>query len=150
MHHMDMDGSCFLPNLTHLTLSRTMLGNDDAFSALATLPNLVRLDLLDDAFMESVLEFVKGGFPRLRLLLFDALSKSTEWRVEEGTMPCLGELRLYGCRNMRTLPEGLRGLTKLDRLIILGMDVIKGRTEKDIGEDYHKMQHVHCIETDSV
>ncbi|XP_009411159.2 disease resistance RPP8-like protein 3 [Musa acuminata AAA Group] len=126
-----------------------MLGNDDAFSTLATLPNLVRLDLSDDAFMVGVLELPKGGFPRLRLLLFDALSKSTEWRVEEGTMPCLGELRLCGCRNMRTLLEGLRGLTK-DRLVILEMDVIKGRIEKDIGEDYHKIQHVHCIETDSV
>lgn len=139
MHQMDMDGSCFLPNLTHLTLSRTMLGNDDAFSTLATLPNLVRLDLSDDAFMEGVLELSKGGFPRLRLLLFDALSKSTEWRTA----------RLCGCRNMRTLLEGLRGLTK-GRLVILEMDVIKGRIEKDIGEDYHKIQHVHCIETDSV
>ncbi|CAL9127466.1 unnamed protein product, partial [Musa textilis] len=53
-------------------------------------------------------------------------------------MPCLRELRLWRCSNMRMLPEGLRGLTQLKLFELHGMQVIQRRIEKDIGDDYYK------------
>ncbi|XP_065015485.1 putative disease resistance RPP13-like protein 3 [Musa acuminata AAA Group] len=65
--------------------------------------------------------------------------------VEEGAMPCLRELHLWYCSNMRMLPEGLRGLTQLKLFDLNGMPVIERRIEKDTGEDYYKIQHVPSI-----
>nr|XP_009411155.1 PREDICTED: probable disease resistance RPP8-like protein 2 [Musa acuminata subsp. malaccensis] len=135
----------FLRNLAILNLDGTRLESDDVSSKLATLPNLERLYLVDEAVVGSVLVFPKGGFPRLRYLSLGTLQDLEEWRVEEGAMPCLREVRLWYCSNMRMLPEGLRGLTQLKLFDLNGMPVIKRRIEKDTGEDYYKIQHVPSI-----
>uniref|UniRef100_A0A804JYB3 Uncharacterized protein n=1 Tax=Musa acuminata subsp. malaccensis TaxID=214687 RepID=A0A804JYB3_MUSAM len=135
----------FLPNLASLNLAMTRLESDDVSSKLATLPNLERLFLLDEAVVGSVLVFPKGGFSRLQYLSLWTLQDLKEWRVEEGAMPCLRELRLLDCSNMRMLPEGLRGLTQLKLFELHGMPIIKRRIEKDTGEDYYKIQHVPSI-----
>ncbi|XP_064971667.1 disease resistance RPP8-like protein 3 [Musa acuminata AAA Group] len=140
-HH---DGP-FLPNLAILNLGGTWLESDDVSSTLATLPNLERLYLVDEAVVGSVLVFPKGGFPRLQYLSIWTLQDLEEWRVEEGAMPCLRELHLWYCSNMRMLPEGLRGLTQLKLFDLNGMPVIERRIEKDTGEDYYKIQHVPSI-----
>ncbi|URE15308.1 disease resistance [Musa troglodytarum] len=136
----------FLPNLASLNLDGTRLESDDVSSTLATLPNLERLTFLSDAVVGSVLVFPKGGFPRLQYLTLGILQELEEWRVEEGAMPCLRELRLWRCSNMRMLPEGLRGLTQLKLFELQGMQVIQRRIQKDIGDDYYKIQHVPSIE----
>ncbi|CAD5189210.1 unnamed protein product [Musa acuminata subsp. malaccensis] len=135
----------FLPNLASLFLAMTSLESDVVSSILATLPNLERLTLEDESFVGSVLVFPKGGFPRLQYLSLDGLRNLEEWRVEEGAMPCLRELRLSYCSDMRILPEGLRGLTLLKLFELHGMPIIKRRIEKDSGEDYYKIQHVPSI-----
>ncbi|URE19989.1 disease resistance [Musa troglodytarum] len=136
----------FLPNLARLNLDGTRLESDDVSSILATLPNLERLTFLRDAVVGSVLVFPKGGFPRLQYLSLGILQELKEWRVEAGAMPCLRELCLLYCDNLRMLPEGLRGLTQLERLTLYGMQVIQRRIQKDIGDDYYKIQHVPVIE----
>ncbi|XP_064974137.1 probable disease resistance protein RF45 isoform X1 [Musa acuminata AAA Group] len=135
----------FLPNLAILILDGTRLESDDVSSILVTLPNLERLTLEDEAVVGRVLVFPKGGFPRLRYLSLGTLQDLEEWRVEEGAMPCLREVRLWYCSNMRMLPEGLRGLTQLKLFELHGMQVIQRRIQKDIGEDYYKIQHVPSI-----
>nr|XP_009411157.2 PREDICTED: probable disease resistance protein At1g58602 [Musa acuminata subsp. malaccensis] len=135
----------FLPNLASLNLAMTRLESDDVSSILATLPNLERLTLKDEAVVGSVLVFPKGGFPRLQYLSLGTLQDLEEWRVEEGAIPCLRELRLWDCDNLRMLPEGLRGLTQLKLFKLIGMPVIKRRIENDNGDDYYKIQHVPSI-----
>ncbi|XP_064971668.1 protein RECOGNITION OF PERONOSPORA PARASITICA 7-like [Musa acuminata AAA Group] len=135
----------FLPNLASLNLAMTRLESDDVSSILAKLPNLERLTLKYEAVVGSVLVFPKGGFPRLQYLSLGTLQDLEEWRVEEGAMPCLRELRLWDCDNLRMLPEGLRRLTQLKLFKLIGMPVIERRIEKDNGEDYYKIQHVPSI-----
>ncbi|XP_065048840.1 disease susceptibility protein LOV1-like [Musa acuminata AAA Group] len=139
----------FLPNLASLNLQGTRLESDDISSILATLPNLERLAFLCDAVVGSVLVFPKGGFPRLQYLSLGTLQDLEEWRVEEGAMPCLRELRLWYCNKLRMLPEGLRGLTQLEILTLYGMQVFHKRMQKDIGDDYYKIQHVPSIQIEA-
>ncbi|OEL30138.1 hypothetical protein BAE44_0008844, partial [Dichanthelium oligosanthes] len=46
------------------------------------------------------------GFSRLQKLALYYFN-SHEWRMPVGAMPRLSQLKLYRCRNMKKLPEGL-------------------------------------------
>ncbi|CAD5189212.1 unnamed protein product [Musa acuminata subsp. malaccensis] len=112
------------------------------------LPNLASLFLAMTSRGERLV-FPKGGFPRLQYLSLGTLQDLEEWRVEEGAMPCLRELRLWYCNKLRMLPEGLRGLTQLEILTLYGMQVFHKRMQKDIGDDYYKIQHVPSIQIEA-
>nr|UBY07030.1 NBS-LRR disease resistance protein [Dasypyrum villosum] len=68
------------------------------------------------------------GFPRLQDLILNRFS-TEEWRMEEGTMPKLSHLALFGCRKMSKLPAGLLHLPSLGHLKLTYMGQI---SEDDI------------------
>ncbi|KAG6506109.1 disease resistance protein RPP8-like isoform X2 [Zingiber officinale] len=144
--HIDAENSSIFSNLIYLAIWQTRLEKDKDIAMLASLANLQTLQLRIDAFVGRVLVFPKRGFPRLQEILLYRLSAMEQWEVGEGAMPLLRDLRLWDCKNMRMLPEGLVRLTELKQIEISGMEMIERRVDKHTGEDYHKIKHVPCIE----
>ncbi|KAM5553232.1 hypothetical protein ABKV19_025455 [Rosa sericea] len=130
-------------NLTKLLLSPCAL-KDDQMAVLEKLPNLKSLDLWGNVFEENtkVLVFSAGSFPRLQFLTLVNLKGITEWRVEEGAMPCLCKLVIGNCSGLSTVPDGLRHLTTLKELKTEGMPKRFCSKLEEGGEDFHKVQHI--------
>ncbi|KAI3989528.1 hypothetical protein MKX01_035290 [Papaver californicum] len=62
------------------------------------------------------LEFLKivcsqEGFPRLQFLKLCGLMQLEEWTLEEGAQNRLTHLRIYTCKGLEMIPDGLRKLT---------------------------------------
>ncbi|XP_016647442.1 PREDICTED: probable disease resistance RPP8-like protein 2 [Prunus mume] len=131
------------PNLTKLVLGSCGL-KEDQMGILGKLPNLTILKLFQEAFEENtkIMVFSKGGFPSLEFLFVTGMLGITEWRVEEGAMPCLCRLNITYCLGLTTLPDGLRYLTNLRELTIRGMRRELHRRIEEDGEDFYKIQHV--------
>ncbi|KAG6539104.1 hypothetical protein ZIOFF_004257 [Zingiber officinale] len=146
--HIEAEKPRIFSNLISLFICETRLEKDEDIVMLASLANLQNLELGIDAFLGRVLVFPKGGFPRLQEIVLYKLSTLEQWEVGEGAMTLLRDLRLWNCRNLRMLPEGLVRLTELKQIEISGMEMIERRVDKDTGEDYHKIKHVPCIEID--
>ncbi|KAK0596197.1 hypothetical protein LWI29_013525 [Acer saccharum] len=117
------------PNLRKLTLSLSQL-TCDPMPVLGKLPHLIRLRLFGDSYTGKQITCLSGGFLKLRLLnLWKLLLQ--DWTVEEGAMPCLNELEIRDCYNMKP-PEGLKNVTTLRELVITNSStkkiyLIKGR-----------------------
>ncbi|XP_060217434.1 putative disease resistance protein RGA3 isoform X2 [Lycium barbarum] len=62
-----------------------------------------------------------------------------------GDLISLRDLELWYCGNLSSLPESVKKLTKLQFLSIWGCPNLGLRCRKDVGEDWHKIQHVPFI-----
>ncbi|CAL8990092.1 unnamed protein product [Prunus brigantina] len=131
------------PNLTKLRLYNCGI-KEDQMGILEKLPNLTILKLFEEAFEKNtkILVFSKGGFPSLEFLHVCFMHKITEWRIEEGAMPRLCRLGIKYCKGLTTIPDGLRYLTNLRELTIIGMHRKLHRRIQEEGEDFYKIQHV--------
>ncbi|OAP12936.1 hypothetical protein AXX17_AT1G52380 [Arabidopsis thaliana] len=83
-----------------------------------------------------------GGFPQLHKLYIDGLDEWEEWIVEEGSMPRLHTLTIWNCQKLKQLPDGLRFIYSLKKLIISKR--WKERLSEG-GEDYYKVQHIPSV-----
>ncbi|XP_042460909.1 disease resistance protein RPP8-like [Zingiber officinale] len=144
--HIEAENSMIFSNLISLFISETRLEKDEDIAMLASLANLQILRLRFGAFVGRVLVFPKGGSLSLQEIELYRLRTLEQWEVGDGAMPFLRELRLWNCKNMRMLPEGLARLTELNQIYLRGMKMIERRVNKDTGEDYHKIKHIPCIE----
>ncbi|PPR80673.1 hypothetical protein GOBAR_AA40043 [Gossypium barbadense] len=114
------------------------------------LPTLEKLPNLRILELEEILEVKEmfcsaQGFPRLESLSLGKLYNFEEWKVDEGAMPSLQRLEIWGCRLLKMLPEGLRFITTLKELKIESMPkAFKDKLEEG-GEDFYKVKHVPSI-----
>ncbi|KAF7127606.1 hypothetical protein RHSIM_Rhsim11G0185800 [Rhododendron simsii] len=150
LHKLELYGSLtelpdtFPPNLTHLKLPEL---KEVAMPTLEKLPNLRSLTLNCWELKEMV--YSAGGFPRL-IDLELTLGPWTvcEWRVEQGAMPSLLQLKIFNVHSWKGIPDGLRFVTTLQKLEIWGgSQKLKDRLREG-GEDFSKIQHVHSITID--
>ena len=130
----------FSPNLIKLTLEHTCL-KDDPMGTLEKLPNLRVLSFFIHGYMGNEMVCSKGGFPRLESLCFQLLTNLKEWRIEEGALTSLRHLKINGCFQLKTLPDGLRYLTTLKEVKI---KMMPREFQERIGggKDFYKVQHV--------
>ncbi|KAB2010931.1 hypothetical protein ES319_D10G279300v1 [Gossypium barbadense] len=137
----------FLPlNIVKLTLFDCGL-RQDPMAVLEKLCHL-RILFLKGAYIGSKMVCSANGFPKLDYLLI-MLIMLEEWEIEEGAMPCLRELTLANVESLRMLPEGLRYMTTLQKLNLIGISsslkerikVIDGRE----GEEFYKVRHIPFI-----
>ncbi|KAM7485891.1 hypothetical protein LguiA_001900 [Lonicera macranthoides] len=133
----------FSPSLTTISLWFSGL-TEDPMTTLEKLPNLKSLQLGLKAYVGNEMVCSAGGFPQLRSLTLRLLSKLENWRVDEGALPLLSSLDITECKEMMRLPEGLKFLTKLERLEIWRMPKAFG--DKVRGEDSYIIRHVPFIE----
>ncbi|TXG61723.1 hypothetical protein EZV62_013086 [Acer yangbiense] len=123
------------PNLRNLTLSMPQL-TCDPMPVLGKLPHLNRLRLFDDSYTGKQITCLSGGFPKLCLLnLWKPLLQ--DWTVEEGAIPCLNELEIRDCYNMKP-HDGLKNVTTLRELVLTKMPIIFGAEVEEILQDRKK------------
>ena len=109
---------------------------------LEKLPNLKILNLLYEAFEGKNMVCSERGFPVLQSLFLSKLFQLKEWRVEEGAMPKLCHLEIVCCPRLKTIPDGLRFVTTLQKLEIKSMQKsFKDKLDKG-GPDFDKVKHV--------
>ena len=134
----------FSQNLAKLTLFKTRL-EEDQMATLETLPNLKILSLLYEAFEGKNMVCSKWGFPLLQSLFLSELFQLEEWRVEEGAMPNLCYLEIVYCPRLKTIPDGLRFVTTLQKLEIKSMQKsFKDKLDKG-GPAFDKVKHVSSL-----
>nr|KYP41900.1 Putative disease resistance protein RGA3 [Cajanus cajan] len=61
-----------------------------------------------------------------------------------GNLPLLQRLQIDECSKLRCLPTSL-SLSKLERLYICNCPMLKKRCEKETGEDWSKIAHIHDV-----
>nr|ACK58678.1 NBS-LRR disease resistance protein [Setaria italica] len=93
---------------------------EDPMPILEKLPCLVVLELR--GYKGRTMFCCAKGFPRLQELIL-RVSYIEEWRLEVETMPRLSLLHLYGCWEMKKLPEGLLHLPSLKELHCTDMNL---------------------------
>ncbi|XP_058082325.1 disease resistance protein RPM1-like [Magnolia sinica] len=137
-----------LGNLTHLWLYWSKLREEDLLSSLHALPYLVYLSLRK-AYEGQQFCFRNGWFPKLKRLYFLHLTQLNQVVIEKGALPSIEELDLFGCSELKTLPEGIEYLTGLQKLCLIDMPVeLTKRLQLEDGseEDCRKVGHIPIIE----
>ncbi|KAK7309315.1 hypothetical protein RJT34_05938 [Clitoria ternatea] len=112
----------FPPNLLKLTLHNSHL-QKESIAKLERLPNLKMLILGKEAYNWPELTFNAEGFLQLYILRLVQLKELEEWTVEENAMPRLEHMVIEGCEKLRKIPDGLKAITSMKKLKIIGMPV---------------------------
>ncbi|XP_058115504.1 probable disease resistance RPP8-like protein 2 [Magnolia sinica] len=138
--------SCeFSPNLTKFTLSESKL-MQDPMTTLEKLPNFRILKLLAFSYLGREMVCSAQGFPQLDSLFMCILPNLEEWRVEEGAMQRLVHLHMSQWFQLKMFPEGLQHVTALRKLELYHMSrSFTNRLQQDMGEDWHKIQHIPSV-----
>ncbi|XP_058722140.1 disease resistance protein RPM1-like [Vicia villosa] len=115
----------WIPNLKYLVKLRLGLSNfvDDPLDSLKNLPNLLRLNLWDDAFSGERLHFQKGGFHKLKELDLTRLSKLSSVSIDEEALLCLEHFRFNNNPQLKVVPQDLQHLKNLQFLGFADMPV---------------------------
>jgi hypothetical protein len=106
----------FPTNLTKFTLLNFKL-EQDPMSILERLPSIRILRLWDSSYIGGELTCSAGGCPCLQKLEICFLLNLCCWDIKDGAMPALSHLKIYGCFELRELPE-LQKLPTLRHLIV--------------------------------
>ncbi|KAI3987444.1 hypothetical protein MKX01_042448 [Papaver californicum] len=135
----------FPPNLHKLTLMNSHIENDP-MAILEKLPNLEFLIMHYNSYVGKKIVCSQEGFPRLHFLKLCGLMQLEEWTVEEGALYLHTHLRIYTCKRLEMLPDGLRKLTSLQELEVYNLtQKFIGRLTENIGEDWDKIKHISSL-----
>ncbi|CAB4277139.1 unnamed protein product [Prunus armeniaca] len=108
-------------DVVKISLKRSKLDPDaNPLEALQALPNLIELNLVD-YYTGEKLEVQVETFQKLKILRIQQLDQLNLMIVENGAMPVLKKLTMSKCENLRLLPVGIEGLTKLEELCVHDM-----------------------------
>jgi disease resistance protein RPM1 len=108
----------WIPKLQYLVKLRLSLSNfeHDPLDTLKNLPNLLRLNLWDDAFSGERLHFQEGGFPKLKELDLTRLNRLSFVSIDREALLCLEHFRFNNNPQLKVLPEDLQNLKNLQFL----------------------------------
>lgn len=121
-------------SLTRIILRWSRLG-EGLLVTLGALPHLVELELRR-AYDGKQLEFLKGRFEKLKILLLDELERLISMSFGEGTLPCLEDLTISRCHWLERMPSGIKHLHKIRKLTFFDMsDEFYEKVRKDPRED---------------
>ncbi|XP_057802442.1 probable disease resistance protein At1g58602 isoform X1 [Salvia miltiorrhiza] len=129
--------------LTKLFLYKCEI-EDDPMGILGKLPCLIDLRLFLKSFVGEDMTCPSNNFLHLKKLVLSELPNLREWRVEAGAMPLLSQLEIYYCSSLEMIPEGLSGISTLQKLTIIKMPEL-GKRVSPLGEDFHKVSYVPSI-----
>ncbi|KAH8513137.1 hypothetical protein H0E87_006434 [Populus deltoides] len=132
----------FPPNLSQLTLEHTQL-EQESIVILEKLPKLSILRFKAESYSKEKLTISADGFPQLEFLEFNSLESLHEFNIEENAVPRLESFLIVNCKGLRMLPEEMRFVATLHKLVIEEMP--KVFVDRLQGEDLHKVQHIPLI-----
>nr|XP_027099831.1 probable disease resistance protein RF45 isoform X2 [Coffea arabica] len=134
--------------LTQLSLSYSGI-EEDPMATLEKLPKLRTLELGPRSFMGHEMMCHSMGFLQLKHLRLHGLPNLLQWKVDEGAMPKLSTLDIEACKELEMIPDGLRCLTTLEKVSLVGMpEEFNKRVRIENGqqrEDYDKISHVPSV-----
>ncbi|CAI8595943.1 unnamed protein product [Vicia faba] len=115
----------WIPSLKYLVKLRLGLSNfeDDPLDSLKNLPNLLRLNLWDDAFSGERLHFQKEGFHKLKELDLTRLNRLSSVSIDEEALLCLEHFRFNNNPQLKVVPQDLHHLKNLQFLGFADMPV---------------------------
>ncbi|XP_017617956.1 putative disease resistance protein At1g50180 [Gossypium arboreum] len=140
----------FLPrSIVKLTLQCSTM-TQDPMEVLENLPCLTILNLLSFAYEGRKMVCSANGFCQLDIFCINKATNLEEWEIQEGAMPRLRNLFLSLNFKLEILPEGLKYIITLQKLILRVMPSsltkriqVKGGKE---GEDFYKVRHIPSIQ----
>ncbi|XP_073132830.1 putative disease resistance protein At1g50180 [Henckelia pumila] len=133
-------------NLHSLSLDGSEIVEDPMETLLQHLPTLEILCLGSKSFSGTEMVCGSKGFPQLKELTLEGLSNLEGWRVEQGAMPNLSELEIWGCPKLNMIPQGITFLASLTKLTIREMPSDFISRLRRGGQDYHKITHIPFID----
>ncbi|EOA34372.1 hypothetical protein CARUB_v10021896mg [Capsella rubella] len=131
----------FPSNLTTISLDGCRLV-DDPMPSLEKLLHLYEVKLIYNSFCGKRMVCSGGGFPRLHKLRLSGLDRLEEWIVEEGSMPMIHTVSIWGCQKLKKVPAELLFISSLNHL---NMDKHWEEQFLEGGEDYYKVLHIPSI-----
>ncbi|KAL5981544.1 hypothetical protein ACLOJK_015606 [Asimina triloba] len=127
--------------LTKLILEESCL-EQDPVPSLEKLEHLRILSLGKNSYKGEKITCSVNGFPRLKCLKLENLPCLREWIVEKRSMPCLLDLVLGPCSNLKEVPD-LQHVPTLKRFQVSNMNSeFKDKIQQYIGKDWSKVQHI--------
>ncbi|KAG2302517.1 hypothetical protein Bca52824_031168 [Brassica carinata] len=150
---------CLPSHLTTISLTGCRT-EEDPMPILEKMVQLKEVLLAKGSFCGRRMVCSRGGFPQLKNLELKELEEWEEWMVEEGSMPLLHTLTIWGCQKLKKLPDGLRFITSLEDLRLpdglrfitslkeLRVENMREEWKKRLlegGEDYYKVQHIPSV-----
>lgn len=145
--HLEKVPSWFssLTNLAYLYLFWSRL-QEETLSSLQALPNLVLLQLAK-AYDGTKLCFYAGWFPALKKLRLCDMAQLNSLMIEDGALPCIQQLSLFRCRELKMVPMGIEYLGTLQELYLEEMsgEFIE-RLREDKCRDRMRVKHIPIIE----
>ncbi|XP_004496122.2 putative disease resistance RPP13-like protein 2 [Cicer arietinum] len=126
--------SQFPNSLVELTLSHSKL-EKDPMQLLKELSNLQTLCLLADSYVGQTMHCQAQKFPQLHVLKLWVLQQLEEWIIEPGALPCLRQLEIRSCSQLKMLPYGLMNVNTLLELKLTNM-------QEEINVDAHKYNNI--------
>ncbi|XP_045786546.1 putative disease resistance protein RGA4 [Trifolium pratense] len=154
-----------LPSLKHLCADEC--NNEELLRSISTFCSLTTLSLLGGD--EGITSFPEGMFTNLTFLqtleifgfskLKELPNEPFNLALEHMSISCCHELESFPeliweslqslrslqisyCKELRCLPEGIRNLTSLEVLDIIGCATLEERCKEGIGEDWYKIAHI--------
>ncbi|KAK7271524.1 hypothetical protein RJT34_27498 [Clitoria ternatea] len=140
----------WIPKLKYLVKLRLGLSKleEDPLDLIKDLPNLLRLNMWDDAYVGERLHFKTGGFPKLLELDLTRLSKLNDVCIEKGALHCLEHFRFKGNPQLKVVPKDLKHLEKLKFLGFADMPVelVESIDPDTGGQDYEIIMHIPLVQ----
>ncbi|KAK3410717.1 hypothetical protein EUGRSUZ_J02727 [Eucalyptus grandis] len=115
------------PNLKVLTLSMLNL-KEDPMGVLGKLKCLTTLRLFADSYCGQILSVSEGTFPSLCVLKLWNLKELTTWTIQGNAMPCLADLEIKDCEELKTI----KGLCKIKTLEIITLVRVLDELERSV------------------
>eukprot|EP00268_Persea_americana_P057621 TRINITY_DN690_c0_g1_i6.p2 TRINITY_DN690_c0_g1~~TRINITY_DN690_c0_g1_i6.p2 ORF type:complete len:911 (+),score=113.36 TRINITY_DN690_c0_g1_i6:3668-6400(+) len=140
----------FAPSLIKLHLSDSeLLG--DSMAVLEKLPKLQFLTL-EDVYCDSVkkISCSTKGFPMLESFKIQYCQELEDWTIEEGAFANLRYLEIRACEKLKMIPEGLRHVTTLQELVLVGQPPELCERVRENGLDCWKIQHVQSVKIEAL
>ncbi|GAU16457.1 hypothetical protein TSUD_118060 [Trifolium subterraneum] len=139
----------WIPKLKYLVKLRLGLSNfeHDPLDSLKNLPNLLRLNLWDDAFAGDRLHFQVGGFPKLKELDLTRLNNLSSITIEKGALLGLDHFRFNNNPRLKVVPQDLKHLENLQFLGFADMplELVESIDPRKGGECHWIIKHIPLV-----
>jgi len=119
---------------------------DDPMQSLKNLPNLLKLNLLENAYDGEFLHFQNGGFKKLKELFLCHMNRVNSILIEKGALLSLERLRMEKIPCLKKVPTGIQFLDKLKVFDLVDMqDEFVKSIDPDKGHDNWIIKNVPLV-----
>jgi len=139
----------WIPKLQYLVQLRLSLSKfeRDPLDSLKNLPNLLRLNLWDDAFSGDSLHFKVGGFLKLKELDLTRLNELSSITIEKGALLGLDHFRFNNNPKLKVVPQDLKHLENLQFLGFANMppELVDSIDPRKGGQCHSIIKHIPLV-----